>query len=248
MHNVQNYKQADSLLQGRCRESRKLANNTYLERRVDQNNPTINGDSFAVRLHATDIVTYKPDGTIVLNSGGWRTVTTKERINTFSPVNLWQEKGVWYLGKWSAKKLDRIIYADKMTVDEAGFPANPIIELKTDRTERKKLLKQIKDYAKLCADSCPIPQPSNGDCWGCLFVDKETKQPAMGKDHYLQHFKEGYVVPSLVYRACIQYAISAIAGSYLTEENSDSWMADIGKRQIESAVYRFVKQQFGLAS
>ncbi len=88
MNTVQNYEQADALLKGRCHNSRRLENNTYLIRNVG---------SIAVRLHTTDIVTYKPDGTIVLNSDGRRTSTTKDMINTYSPARVYQKDGVWYV-------------------------------------------------------------------------------------------------------------------------------------------------------
>lgn len=71
------YHDADSHLQGRCRERRRLQNNTYLERRP--------GDDIAVRLHSTDVLTFSPDGTITLDTGGWNTVTTKDRMNTYLP-------------------------------------------------------------------------------------------------------------------------------------------------------------------
>lgn len=43
------------------------------------------GSDYAIRLHETNIVTLKPDGSIVLNSGGYRTMTTKSRINEHVP-------------------------------------------------------------------------------------------------------------------------------------------------------------------
>jgi hypothetical protein len=55
-----------------ARDSRKIDNHTYLQRR---------GDDIAVKLHDTDVVTFKKDGSVVLDSGGWLTPTTKDRIN-----------------------------------------------------------------------------------------------------------------------------------------------------------------------
>jgi hypothetical protein len=53
-------------------------------RRPVENNTTIirrdNGD-LAVRLHDTDVVTYHADDSVTLDSGGWLTVTTKDRMN-----------------------------------------------------------------------------------------------------------------------------------------------------------------------
>ena len=73
----------DTKLQGRCRESRKLAHNTYARRR--------NSGKIAIQLHATDILTFHSDGQIDLNTGGWNTVTTHSRMNAFLP-------GPWRVG------------------------------------------------------------------------------------------------------------------------------------------------------
>jgi hypothetical protein len=73
----------DTKLQGRCKDSRKLANNTYAQRRFS--------GQIAVRLHATDILTFHSDGQIDLNTGGWNTVTTHSRMNAYLP-------GPWRVG------------------------------------------------------------------------------------------------------------------------------------------------------
>lgn len=58
---------------------RKLANNTYL---------VADGDAFAVRLHWTNVVTFHPNGSIVLDTGGWQTSTTRDRIRACGiPIN-----------------------------------------------------------------------------------------------------------------------------------------------------------------
>jgi hypothetical protein len=61
-----------------------LENNTRLYRR---------GDSYAVQLHSTDVVTVKRDGTYDLSTGGWYTVTTKDRITSYSPANVHSVSG-----------------------------------------------------------------------------------------------------------------------------------------------------------
>src|SRR5207249_5341140 len=55
------------------RDERGIANNTRLVRRA--------ADRLAVRLHRTDVVTFYADGRITLSTGGWETVTTRDRIN-----------------------------------------------------------------------------------------------------------------------------------------------------------------------
>ena len=61
-----------------------------------------------LRLHATDVLTWKPDGVIVLNSGGYRTHTTKERLNAFLPldVRVYQKNYSWYVRQDGKKDID----------------------------------------------------------------------------------------------------------------------------------------------
>lgn len=71
------------------RSQRKIGNNTYAYIQHD--------GSVAIELHGTKVVVLYPNGLVKLNSGGWRTHTTKKRINQYSPVRIYQEKYQWYL-------------------------------------------------------------------------------------------------------------------------------------------------------
>jgi len=73
---------------------KKIGNNTYVGRE--------NGTVY-VRLHSTKVVQIKSDGSVILNSGGWQTSTTKDRINqVLSALNksegVEQKKFEWFLG------------------------------------------------------------------------------------------------------------------------------------------------------
>lgn len=91
---------------GRAQDSKSLGNNTAAHR-FDYGPAT---GSIGVRLHATDVVVAHPDGSVTLNSGGYRTVTTKDRINRFLPkgydeggwrwtVSVFQRDYVWYIDR-----------------------------------------------------------------------------------------------------------------------------------------------------
>jgi len=83
------YQQWENKLIGRCKDRHKVGNHTWLVRRAD---------SIALRLHNTDIVTAFPNGTLRLNTGGWRTVTTKARMNQWLPFgNVYQKDYEWWL-------------------------------------------------------------------------------------------------------------------------------------------------------
>jgi hypothetical protein len=54
-------------------DRRKVANNTWLTR---------NGENITVILYSTPILEFRPNGTVSLNAAGWKTVTTKTRMNS----------------------------------------------------------------------------------------------------------------------------------------------------------------------
>jgi len=85
--------------------SRTIKNNTEV---IDR------GDHIAVRLHRTDVVKVYPDGTYQLYAGGWHTVTTKQRINEFSPANVYQQDWCWYVNN------NDTLFEEGIRVDSRG--------------------------------------------------------------------------------------------------------------------------------
>lgn len=73
----------------RNRGERKLGNNTYGYIELD--------GSVSVELHGTKVLRFFPNGLVMLNSGGYRTSTTKKRINQYSPVSIYQKNFEWFL-------------------------------------------------------------------------------------------------------------------------------------------------------
>lgn len=54
---------------------------------------------YGVRYHDTRIITYRPDGVILLDDGGWDTVTTRERFDVFTAYRFWRHKGQTMYGR-----------------------------------------------------------------------------------------------------------------------------------------------------
>jgi len=85
-----------------ARDRIKIARNTWLERethiarvgRYDASGMDMPDNAIGVRLHETDIVIHTPHWT-ELNTGGWATMTTRERIEAFSPVQIGTRRGGW---------------------------------------------------------------------------------------------------------------------------------------------------------
>jgi hypothetical protein len=185
------FREADALLGKRTQ--RKLGNNTYIRRE---------GLLIVVRLHATDIIKIGKDR-IVLDSGGYRTKTTKERINAVLPhgYGLSADKGLWHL----RTPKGAYTFADGCELKPNGRAANV-----GDEKADTKLVKAIHKYAKLYAAAAlagKLPAPGAGDCLLCQMhvADGANAGKALGDvsgdDHIRSHIAEGYVVPSLLVNA-----------------------------------------------
>ena len=233
------YAEIDAQLQGRNLESRKYANNTYWQRR---------GENIALKLHNTDIVTLYPTGDMTLNTGGWYTVTTKERINRVLPrvFYLHQEKGRWFV----VNRLDDTTYVfiDGMRItSEWDVEGAGIYDPKADRELKKK----VRRYANLCMSHIPLPMPSGGDCWSCSFKTQvgTTFGDITDDDHLESHMEEDYVVPSLVWNALEESGYEPnkhIAHSIaFGSPNFESYL-DMGSDMVTSSVYKYILLRKGL--
>lgn len=230
-----------------------IANNTRLFERG-------NG-SIAVQLHSTDVVTYHTDGSFTLDSGGWQTVTTKDRINSYSECRVYSIKGTWYV-TYQGKQFQ---YADGMTL----FPNGEVKGADEYSPELEKLANKkrtrIKNYAKLFVDALykgKIAAPSAGDCFFCQMVvaDGKDKGKPLGeackdRDHIESHLSEKYFVPSLLYRALESFDASQVERETvwkLTHNDKPSWPGagerdSYSAKHIEKYVSKYVMRQLGMA-
>lgn len=160
---------------------------------------------FGIRYCDTVIVEILQSGEYILNSGGYRTVSTKAKINEFSPARLHQSAHVWYL--YTGEGSQPVPFQDGIEVDAEGKPKN------VKATESVKIVKaQASKVAKVKAyvsafirkvEAGKLPKPSAGDCMGCAM--RTTTGEVLGdvamKDHLQSHLDEGYHVPSLLVNA-----------------------------------------------
>jgi hypothetical protein len=246
-----NHAEAERKMRGARNGRRKLGNNTYLVER--------DGD-YAVRLHDTDVVTIHKDGTYTLDTGGWQTVTTKDRINAFSPARVWSDRGVWYLGgnekKWA--------FEDGVRVDGEGKVVSGASAMGEKLGHEKKLQKAIRKYIDgYCKHVVEngLQTPDGGDCWGCYFglcnIAKEERHEdglgrhvapnpdeanPMGYDHLLSHMlfeghaeegEEMYFVPSLLWTAM-----------YVRGNRDPAFLAGMIKRDAERGRTDLLKREF----
>jgi len=237
-----NYKTASEKLGERA--SKKLGNNTYLQRR----GYATSEDKIAVRLHETDVLTFTPSGRTILDSGGWRTVTTKDRMNSYLPMGfaVWSDKGDWSLYRNGSRVA---AYRDGLTIGPRGgiHGAASVRETKGRAT----LKKRITAYAKACAASLPLDYPDAGDCLYCQLRtgDDQSLGDAMkDTDHLLSHMAEGYIVPSLVWAALTEagYDPQAQMIHAMAFGQMEEW-SGIGRAAVKRSVAKYMKRRFNLA-
>ena len=216
----------------------------------------INGER-VIRLHLTDIITFKSNGDIVLDSGGWQTVTAKERMNKFLPDwYITQSKNVWYLAKGFLQDREEYVYQDGITILGTGG----VKGAGEDRKKLDKRLKQIKVYVdgfmkKLVARK--LPQPGNGDCWYCSMKTvgdgRSLGDSLNDNDHILEHFKEKYYVPSLLMNAMEEFGVSQMdkhcVGYWLKyyDDRIES-VEDWAWKNIRKVLTRYLKRRLGMAA
>jgi hypothetical protein len=239
------FSEADALLGKRTQ--RKLGNNTYIRRE---------GTRICIRLHATDIVTIGKDR-IVLNSGGYRTHTTKDRLNAVLPhgYSVSAEKGLWHLHTPRTRKTGKTeIFADGCTLHAGGKVANV-----GDAKAELSLVKKAHAYAKLYAAAAlagKLPAPSAGDCLYCQL--RVADGADAGPDHIRGHIDEGYVVPSLLVNAAkeagngflLNYALHTLWDPSLSDDKRKTRLdRDVRvAHDIASVVRRYCQRRLGLSS
>lgn len=201
--------------------------------------------TIGIKLHDTYIIKYysnllggkyysQEGDTIQLDSGGWNTPLTRDRMDRFCPLNVWTDKFVMYVSELNWHQIhqnkrngtkskvyhfkDRMWFNPDKTVwvKEYGEPIQLKPYSKTEEKKKRSLLKRIDtfihNYLNKLTDG-QMNQPGSADCFVCQFeagderiemgtLTKEGYQPGViSSDHLLNHMREKYYVPSIVFNA-----------------------------------------------
>ena len=177
------------------RYSKKLANNTYLYR---------SDDVFRVKLHNTDIVTINSDNTQTLNSGGYLTKTTKDRLNTFSYASISQKRGLWFIqqGDTEVAFFDGVklnLFGEIVPGETSAPDVKELLARKTILDHKVK--KYIDGFVKDAVEN-GLGVPELGDCLYCQMYAQNTDKIAEHDfEHIFSHIEEGYYVRSFLLMA-----------------------------------------------
>jgi hypothetical protein len=217
--------------------------------------------TFVRRLHHTDIATVRPDNRVRITSGGWKTPTTKGRLNdvlqkmgysVYSGTGLWYVRSLNPLPPALHGKGD-IPFYDNMVLPDAF--ANPKKAEKIGEAQ-KKLKADIKRFVeRTIVDGQPLPEPGAGDCWYCLMFDREEprtlefnsfkdKKPHRDSEHLRQHVKSNYMHGSLIVNACRANGMQDAGIGYWT-----GWGGRLPEdyKRLRQIVRRYLGKRLGLA-
>jgi len=120
---IKSYQDAKKFLGNR--KERAIAHNT----RIEIGSLNLGHEVITVKYHGNSIVNLYPDGIVSLNSCGWQTSTTKERLNWFLPygITLYQHNFRWIVQRWHwSDEYGRIIDEESLFVDGMAIKAGQI--------------------------------------------------------------------------------------------------------------------------
>ncbi len=189
----------------------------------------------AWRLHHTDVVTHHVDGTWTLDSGGWKTVTTKDRMCQFAPCTIRSDRGIWYVGD--------VPFYDGMKLSADGTPITNGHDTATIAQDARALKRKISKFVCLIDTCDALPMPDAGDCFFCQMHEVKTGKP-LGEvtgyaDHLVSHMDEGYLVGSLL--------VNAMRDRGFTNEGIALHYQMNFRDTFKRAVHRYLGRAFGLA-
>ncbi len=207
-----------------------------------------------IRLHLTDIFERMPDGRIKVTSGGWKTMTTKARLNDALRsygYRLDSDKGVWKVSNGA----DRVPFIDGMILPDA-FSGEARAQAQAHADAQAALKRDIKRFVtKTIVTGQPLPLPGSGDCWYCMMFDAEPEpgqpkylgndsekeaKPRGSTDHLLSHIEEGYMHGSLIVNAFRNVGYSNHAISYIAFSDRPDYT------RVRRTVSRYLQKRLGL--
>lgn len=151
------------------------------------------------RLHNTDIAVTDSEG-VQLFTGGWKTITTKDRINKILSslrlgISVYQKSGKWFLHCPTT----HVEFFDGIKVNRNGQVSDPPKSTIREAARIEAWMKKVNTWAKKIRKDGP-PTPSGGDCWYCMFITNRVDGPVptieelkKDPDHLIQHLKENYL-------------------------------------------------------
>lgn len=85
--------------------------------------------AFGIVLHSTEVVSFYADGEIDFHTGGWHTVTTKDRLNRVAKAHgysIGAKNGKWFITDYTYGRRIECPFVDPDTLTEAFIAARNV--------------------------------------------------------------------------------------------------------------------------
>lgn len=207
--------------------------------------PGIHSESWIYHETRILVVTYdnqiqcRPILSVMINTGGFNTITTRERLNRFLPPawSVQTHNGVLFV-KTPAGTFSNV---DGAEYNGDGSPKNPALH-KNEMAETLRIKKLIDAMAKKLARMESLPLPGGGDPW---FVEWGNPEK-IGKETLVDWLESCYINGSLLLGAMKRkgrndYVLSLVY-SEKPSSGRHSW-----RNQLRRDVRAFFKAGLGLA-
>jgi hypothetical protein len=120
------------------------------------------GDDVIIKLYRTDIITYKPDGAIHLNSGGYASTTTAQAISDMSPFACWTKRDTLIVARrdedtrYLEKDTPRFVLPGTGLIfkPNAVEPVNPVVATAVRKRVDKDRAKKLREFFAGVDDMC----------------------------------------------------------------------------------------------
>jgi hypothetical protein len=226
------------------KKARRIARNTFDYTGVD--------GLRRIRLHQTDVVTFLPGGRVKLDSGGWRSMTTKERMSGATPYNIRATGGVWNVTRVTESARQSVAYFDGIILPDAFASATRkgAAAVKRDEKTQEAIRKFCAKVRKLDA----FPLPGAGDCLICRFESEPIAGERRGggwhtagqsgphdSEHLRSHMREGYIHGTLLVNA-LRWRGTGDTGIAMYLHGKPSERASI----VVNALRRYLRRKLGV--
>lgn len=157
------------------------------------------------------IINMLPDGTHVIDTGGWRTPTVRQKIE--SVINklgytITQQAGIWYVAYQDIGKRERYVFTDGMKIRPSGVIENADLDVAYPGVTKRSINHYVAGWSEAWERGMHPPNPSDPATFYNAAIDKRKINFAELRQQMMEYYRGRYYFGSL-----IMVAINEVGGS-----------------------------------
>lgn len=165
-----------------------------------------------IEFNNRKIITMMPDGTHIIDTGGWRTPSVRRKVELAIEklgYTITQQSGIWYVAPTDLRKCKRYVYADGMKIRADGSVVGADIDVQYPTASQR----MIKQYVALWVQAWErghVPPANPSDPYSFYKVAIGDLKPNLVemRQQMIEYYRGGYFFGSL-----LVVAINDVGGS-----------------------------------